>query len=92
MMKTHGRPTICTEYMARLEDSLFQTHIPLFYEQNTGCINWGNVEGKTNTVFAWGSKPGTPFPKIWFHDIFWPNGTMFNASEGVVIKNYTMKN
>ena len=32
---------------------------------NLGAINWGLVSGKTQTIFPWGSKPGSPTPKIW---------------------------
>lgn len=76
--------------MARQEDSLFTTHIPLFHEQNVGAINWGLVKGKTNTVFPWWSKKGDPVPKVWFHDVFWPNGTAFDENEITVIKEYTL--
>jgi hypothetical protein len=47
--------------------------------------------GKTNTVFPWWSKQGSPVPAIWFHDIFYPNGTAFDNQEIAVIKNYTIK-
>lgn len=89
--KSYGRPVVCSEYMARPMESKFQTHIPLFHDSNVGAINWGLVEGKTQTVFPWGSKPGTPFPKIWFHDVFWPNGTAFDPEETAVIKQYTLQ-
>ena len=34
---------------------------------NLGAINWGLVSGKTQTIFPWGSKPGTQTPKIWYY-------------------------
>ena len=89
-MLTHGRPVICTEYMARPMNSKFQTHIPLFNKYNVGAINWGLVMGRTNTVFPWNSPEGSPVPKIWFHDIFYPNGTAFDNEEITVIKQYTL--
>ena len=88
-MKKNGRPAICTEYMARPIGSLFKTHIPLFYEQNVGAINWGLVKGKTNTIYPWNSPEGAPEPKIWFHDVYWPNGTAFDATETTLIYQYT---
>ena len=90
-MQAYGRPTICTEYMARPLSSNFITHIPLFYQNNVGTINWGLVKGRTNTIYPWWSKEGDPEPKIWFHDVFQPNGTAFDDQEISVIKNYTMK-
>lgn len=89
-MLTHGRPVVCSEYMARPINSLFETHIPLFNSFNVSTINWGLVAGKTNTIFPWWSKEGDPVPKVWFHDVFYPNGTAFDEQEIVVIKNYTM--
>ena len=90
-MKLQGRPVICTEYMARPIGSNFQNHIPLFNQRDVGAINWGLVKGKTNTIFPWGSKEGDPVPAVWFHDVFWPNGTAFDNEEITVIKNYTLK-
>lgn len=90
-MKKQGRPVVCTEYMARPMDSKFQTHIPLFNDQNVSAINWGLVKGKTNTIYPWNSPEGAPEPKIWFHDVFWPNGTAFDNDEITVIKSYTSK-
>jgi hypothetical protein len=90
-MKSHGRPSVCSEYMARPIGSLFETHIPLFYDEDVGCINWGLVAGKTNTIYPWNSPEGAPVPKVWFHDIFYPNGTAFDNKEITVIKEYTSK-
>lgn len=91
-MKVYGRPVICTEYMARPLKSTFITHIPLFHDQNVGAINWGLVMGKTNTIYPWWSKQGDPVPKVWFHDMFYKNGSPFDINEIYVIRNYTMKN
>jgi hypothetical protein len=48
-----GRPMICTEYMARTRDNTFQSHMPYFKKENIGAINWGLVNGKTNTIYSW---------------------------------------
>jgi hypothetical protein len=50
LLKASGRPLICTEYMARTRNSRFSTILPLLKEKNVGAINWGFVEGKTNTI------------------------------------------
>ena len=57
-LKSHGRPMICTEYMARTRDSRFQTHFPYFADENIGAINWGLVSGKSQTIYAWESPRG----------------------------------
>jgi hypothetical protein len=53
LLKTHGRPLICTEYMARPRNSRFISIFPLLKKQNVGAINWGLVDGKTNTKYQW---------------------------------------
>ena len=85
-LKKYNRPLICSEWMARTNDSRFETHLPFFKEQNIGAINWGLVSGKTNTIFPWGSKEGTPEPELWFHDIFRSDGTPFSLREVDLIK------
>ncbi len=86
-----GRPVICTEYMARTHGSRFETHLPVLKKYNVGAINWGFVSGKSNTIFPWGSKEGSPEPTTWFHDIFRKDGTPFNQEEIVIIKTLTGK-
>lgn len=87
MLKAHGRPLICTEYMARIRNSRFSTILPLLKKENVGAINWGFVAGKTNTMYAW----DTPMesggePVEWFHDIFRPDGTAYRQDEVNLIK------
>ena len=89
-LKKHGRPLICTEYMARTRGSRFQTHLPIFKEEKVGCINWGFVSGKTQTIYPWGSEKGTQEPEIWFHDILRCDGTPFSSEEVDFIKKITL--
>lgn len=88
-VKRHGRPVLCTEYMARTRESLFRTHLPVLKEQNVGCYNWGLVAGKTNTIYPWGSKQGSPEPRLWFHDILRPDGSAFDPDEVSLIRGLT---
>ncbi len=84
------RPLICTEYMARTRQSLFETSLPVFKRYHVGAINWGLVKGKTNTIFAWDSPmPDRNEPPVWFHDIFRPDGTPFSQKEIDFIKGIT---
>lgn len=80
-----GRPVICTEYMARTQNSRFETHLPIFKEKGVGCYNWGLVSGKTQTIYPWNSPQGEPKPEIWFHDLLHPDGTPFDQNEVVAI-------
>ena len=92
MLKSHGRPLICTEYMARTNNSTFENSMPMMKQENVGAINWGLVSGKTNTIYAWntvvadGSEPET-----WFHDIFRKDGTVFSQAEVDLIKKLNGK-
>lgn len=92
LLRTHGRPMICTEYMARRNNSLFQNVMPMLKANNVGAINWGFVSGKTNTIFAWDEpKPNEKEPKLWFHDIFRQDKTPFDAKEVELIKKLNGK-
>jgi hypothetical protein len=88
-LQKSGRPFICSEYMARTNNSRFETNLPVFKKYKVGAINWGLVRGKTNTVFPWGSKEGTPEPIVWFHDIFRKDGTAFSNDEIAFLKSIT---
>lgn len=87
-----GRPVICSEYMARIRNSKFQTHLPIFKKYNVGAINWGLVAGKSNTIYQWDTPlPDGSEPKLWFHDIFRKDGSAYDVNEINVIKALTGK-
>ena len=90
-LSSHGRPILCTEWMARGAGSRFPTHLPYFKENKIACWNWGLVAGRTQTYFPWGSPQGAPEPKLWHHDILRADGTPFNAREAKSIKVTTGK-
>ena len=88
LLKTHGRPLVCTEYMARTRNNRFSNTLPMLKEENIGAINWGLVNGKSNTIYAW----DTPIesgeePIEWFHDIFRNDGSPYREDETRLIKN-----
>ncbi|MCX2575162.1 cellulase family glycosylhydrolase [Pedobacter sandarakinus] len=87
MLKTHGRPMICTEYMARSRGSRFENVMPILKKENIGAINWGLVDGKSNTKYAWDTPMADGAePKEWFHDIFRKDGTAYKPDEVEFIK------
>jgi endo-1,4-beta-mannosidase len=87
LLKANGKPLICTEYMARTRNSRFSTILPLLKKQNVGAINWGFVDGKTNTIYAWDTPiPSGGQPVEWFHDIFKKDGTPYREDETHLIK------
>lgn len=88
----YHRPIICTEYMARSAGSTFDTILPIAQKHRVGAINWGFVNGKTQTNFPWDSwaRPYTlEPPTIWFHDIFYPDGRPYRQHEIDLIRTLT---
>jgi hypothetical protein len=91
-LKAYKRPLICTEYMARRNGSTFETIMPILKAQKIIAINWGLVDGKTNTKYAWDEplKDGAE-PKLWFHEIFRADGSPYKVEETELIKSLTLK-
>lgn len=102
-LRKHDRPLICTEWLRRCpgffedgiqrhyEHSEVQTCLPVFKEEGVGCINWGLVAGKTNTIYPWGKPGGNSEPPVWFHDLFRQDGTPYNLAEIVLYKHCTAR-
>ncbi len=89
-LKKRNRPMVCTEYMARRNNSLFQNIMPMLKQENIGAINWGLVAGKSNTKYAWDEPiPDGSEPSLWFHEIFRPDGTPYQQEEVDLIKSLT---
>ena len=89
VLRSQGRPMICTEYMARTRGSIFETCLPVFKRESVGCINWGLVDGKTQTKYPWGSEEGSPEPEPWFHEILHRDGTPYRQDEVDLIRRLT---
>ena len=90
-LKRYNRPIVCTEYMARGNNSLFDPSLKILKEANVGAHNWGFVDGKSQTIYPWDSwqKPYSKEPELWFHDIFRKDGTAYRASEVDFIRSVT---
>ncbi len=99
-LRQYNRPLICTEWMARTRGSLVSTNLEVFAREKVGCLNWGLVSGKTNTIYQWISDGGlanppgdsVPEPEVWFHDLFRRNGTPYDQSEIDLFKQLTAQN
>ncbi|MGG7662836.1 cellulase family glycosylhydrolase [Dyadobacter sp. BHUBP1] len=90
-LQQYDRPMICTEYMSRGNGSFFETSLPVAKKYNVGAINWGLVDGKSQTIYPWDSwkKTYTKEPDLWFHDIFRKDGTPYKQAEVDLIKKLT---
>ena len=85
----YNRPVICTEYMARGNGSTFDGSLTIGKHYNVGMMNWGFVDGKTQTRLPWDSwqKPYVlSEPTIWFHEVFRADGTPYRAAETDLIR------
>lgn len=90
-LRKYNRPMVCTEYMARRNNSLFTNIMPMLKENNIGAINWGLVAGKSNTKYAWDEPiPDGAEPLLWFHEIFHPDGKPYKQEEVDLIKRLTL--
>lgn len=91
-LETYHRPILCTEYMARDIGSLFDTILPIAQEYRVAAINWGFVQGKTQTWLPWDSWT-RPYvlesPAVWHHDIFYPDGKPYRQAEVDLIRRLT---
>ena len=91
-LQGYNRPLICTEYMARGNGSTFEGALPVLQKHGVGAINWGLVQGKTQTHLPWDSwrKPYIDRePSVWFHEVFRNDGTPYNHKEVALIKSLT---
>ncbi len=90
----YNRPLICTEYMARGNGSFFFGSMPVGKVHNVGMINWGFVQGKTQTHLPWDSWQ-RPYidrePAVWFHEVFRNDGTPYMVEEVEFIRRMTGK-
>jgi hypothetical protein len=93
-LKRYNRPLICTEYMARGNGSFFMGGLPVGKVHNVGMINWGLVQGKSQTHLPWDSWQH-PYigrePSIWFHEVFRTDGRPYIPEEVEFIKRMTGK-
>jgi hypothetical protein len=91
-LKRYNRPLICSEYMARGNGSFFMGGLTVGKVYNVGMINWGLVQGKSQTQLPWDSWEH-PYvdrePSIWFHEVFRTDGRPYIPEEAAFIKRMT---
>jgi hypothetical protein len=88
-LKPYGRPIINTEWMARGNGSTADTILPIAVRENVGMINWGLVDGETQTRFPWDSWE-RPYvlkgPTLWFHDLMHADGRPYRDREAELFR------
>jgi hypothetical protein len=91
-LEQYHRPLICTEYMARPMGSTFDAILPLTKQLHVAAINWGFVQGKSQTYIPWDSWK-RPYveeqPPVWFHDVLYPDGRPYREREAEILREET---
>jgi hypothetical protein len=93
-LQRYHRPILCTEYMARGNQSTFQGTLPIAKKYHVAAYNWGFVAGKTQTWLPWDSwqKPYVDRePAVWFHEVFRTDGKPYRTEEIDFIRKMTGK-
>jgi hypothetical protein len=85
-LRRHGRPILCTEFMARSRRSRLATHLPVFQREKVGCFTWGLVRGRTQTHLPWTWSDPAREPEPWFHDLLHPDGTPYDPEEAALLR------
>jgi hypothetical protein len=94
-LETHGRPMICTEWMARPVGSRISDQLEMFRQYDVGCVQWGLVQGRTQTWLPWpeelvAAHGGDADRSVWFHDILYPSGAPYDASEAETLRGLNL--
>ena len=90
-LQAQHRPMICTEWLNRPRGSVVADILPILYENKVGAMNWGLVNGKTQTQLPWGHRPGDPEPTVWQHDLYRNDLTVYNPAELGLFKELIKK-
>jgi hypothetical protein len=91
-LEQYHRPLICTEFMARPVGSTFDAILPIAKKHHVAAINWGFVEGKTQTYLPWDSwlRPYVnEQPPVWFHEVYRSDGKLYREREGEILRQLT---
>jgi hypothetical protein len=90
-LRRYGRPILCTEFVARPNGSTWDPHLAYLKQEKVGAYCWGFVAGKSQTIYPWETwtKKYAAEPKVWFHDLFRPDGSAFDPKEIEYIKSVT---
>jgi hypothetical protein len=88
-LRKHGRPIICTEFIARTMggENVVEAQFALLKRERVGAIMWGLVNGKTQTHIAW--TPDPAHGGLWFHDLLHPDGTPYDPREAEALRRIT---
>ena len=84
----NGLPVVCTEWFARPLGADYAACLPLFAERDAGCVQWGFVNGRTQTHIPPKWDPAAGEPEVWYQDNVLPDGSWYNDLEKKPIAEY----
>jgi hypothetical protein len=88
-LSAHGRPLVCTEWLARTAGSSVDL-LEVFAEHQVGAINWGLVDGRTQTRFPWRSWfEAVDDDEPWFHELLHADGSPYDPEETATFRRVT---
>ena len=78
--------------MVRPRNSIFLTTTPMLKKESVAAINWGLIDGKTNTKCQWDVPIANGSdPQVWFHEVFRKDGTPYKMEETTLLKQLNGK-
>lgn len=90
-LAAHDRPLLCTEWLARTAGSTVDL-IEVFHAHGVGALNWGLVDGRTQTRFPWRSwTEPVADDEPWFHELLHADGTPYDQNEAALLRKVSAR-
>lgn len=88
-LRVHDRPLVCTEWLAREAGSTVEL-LRVFSDEGVDALNWGLVDGRTQTRFPWRSwTEDVADDTHWFHELLHRDGTPYDEAEAALFRLLT---
>ncbi len=92
-LQSYNRPVICTEFLARGDNNVFDSLLPMAKEYRVGMVSWGLVAGKTQTFLPWNAGTmESPVPweddpgRVWHHELLHADGRPYKVEESWLLR------
>lgn len=90
-LETFDRPLVCTEWLARSVGSTADL-LDVFADRSVAAINWGLVDGRTQTRYPWRSwTESVPADEPWFHELLHADGSPYDKAEAQRFRDLTRR-
>lgn len=89
-LRVHDRPLVCTEWLAREAGSTVDL-LEVFADEGVDALNWGLVDGRTQTRFPWRSwTEYVADDEPWFHELLRADGSPYDEAETERFRRVTL--